>query len=477
MTSLKEYNKKRNFSSTNEPKGKLKNEKAKRFVVQYHQARAKHYDFRLEYNGVLLSWAVPKGLSQNPKDKRLAVMVESHPVDYINFEGIIPKGNYGAGSVEIFDEGEYLPIHDFGKSLKKGHLKFVLNGKKLKGGWSLIKTQNDNWLIVKINDEFVNTKKAKSTKLPFQTCSAQLATLTKKIPNGKDWIFEIKYDGYRIISFVENGKAKMVTRNNIDYTKNFKTIAEKLNKIEQENFVVDGEIVSFDKNGKSDFSLLQDNIKSGKSNFFYVVFDLLVLNGQDLRHLPLKDRKAKLERLLHRTDDCVIFSSHVDNGKESFSFAKANNLEGIIAKKTTSLYSGTRGADWLKIKCYNRQEFVIAGYTTSEKNQLLSSLILGYYQNNKLKFAGKVGTGFSDKTKFELLKTFKQLIKKTCPFLEKQKIKNCIWLSPKLVVEIQFAEFTKDNILRQPSFIALRKDKDAKDVKLEGDYANQNNQS
>ncbi|MBR4003512.1 MAG: DNA ligase, partial [Clostridia bacterium] len=342
---LKEYNKKRNFNSTNEPQGKTKptNTSELRFVIQYHQARAKHYDFRLEYDGVLLSWAVPKGLSLNPKDKRLAVHVEDHPIDYINFEGIIPKGNYGAGSVEIFDCGNYSPTIDFNKGLKKGHLKFVLNGEKLKGEWSLVKIDEKNWLIIKSEDEFAETKpkrKAKAIKNPFNKCEVQLATLSKSIPTSNDWLFEIKYDGYRILSFVENGKVKMLTRNNMDYTKKFQSIAKSLKKINQTAFIVDGEMVSFDKNGKSDFGLLQQNIKTGNNNFHYVIFDILSLNGEDLREIPLIERKKELEKLLVKADNNLIYSSHIlGKGKESFKLAKEKQLEGIIAKKVDSAYS------------------------------------------------------------------------------------------------------------------------------------------
>lgn len=466
---LQEYNKKRNFDSTNEPKGNIKKSKKNRFVVQYHEARAKHYDFRLEYKGVLLSWAVPKGLSQNPKDKRLAVKVEDHPVDYINFEGIIPKGNYGAGTVEIYDFGEYLPIKSIGEGLKKGHLKIVLNGNKLKGAWSLIKTKDDNWLVVKIDDEYgkETIKKDKITKLPFKTCGVQLATLSHKIPAGKEWIFEIKYDGYRMISYIENGKVKMFSRNKVDYSKKFGSICESLKKIDRPSFVLDGEIVAFDKKGRSDFGLLQKTIKQGGSDLYYVVFDLLALDGKDLRDLPLLERKAKLERLLFKSDDCIMYSKHVDKGKESFEFAKKNNLEGIIAKKSQSKYSGKRSDDWLKIKCYLRQEFVIGGFTTSDKNQLLSALLLGYYENKKFIYVGKVGTGFSVTTKKELHSMFQKLLRKTSPFSEEVPEKNVYWLKPSLIAEIQFTELTKEKLLRQPSFLGLRRDKEPEDVVLE----------
>lgn len=465
---LKEYNKKRDFSSTNEPKGEVKKKSAKRFVIQYHVARAKHYDFRLEHKGVLLSWAVPKGLSQNPKDKRLAVMVEDHPTNYINFEGIIPKGNYGAGTVEIFDKGEYLPIEDLDKGLKKGHIKIVLNGKKCKGGFSLIRTNDNQWLAIKLEDEFCQTSQRKpKTKLPFDDLSPSLATLTDKIPRGKDWVFEIKYDGYRMIAFVQNGKVKLLSRNKVDYTSKFKDICESLKNIDEEAFVVDGEIVAFDDKGRSDFGLLQEGIKKGNGNFHFVIFDLLALNNEDLRNHPLKERKTKLERLLFKARENLIYSSHVEKGKESFEFAKKNNLEGIIAKKLSASYSGKRSEDWLKIKCYLRQEFVIGGFTTSSKNEVLSAILVGYYDKNQLTFVGKVGTGFSESMKKELHNKFKKLIRKSNPFSQEIKEKNVTWLTPSLVAEVQFAEFTKENVLRQPSFLGLRKDKGAKDVVLE----------
>lgn len=463
---LEKYNQKRNFNKTNEPKGKEKKKSLKRFVIQFHKARRDHYDFRLEYGGVLLSWAVPKGLSLNPNDKRLAVMVEDHPVDYINFEGIIPKGNYGAGTVDIFDSGTYLQTTDFESGLEKGHIKFVLNGKKLKGGWSLVRTSDKNWIIVKSKDEFASEKEHKSSSLPFKTCKPKLAQLSTKIPSGKDWVYEIKYDGYRILSYVQNQKAQLFSRNNLSYTKKFENIAKSLEKIEEENFVLDGEVVAFLENGKSDFSLLQEKIKKGKKDFHYVIFDLLALNGEDLKDLPLEKRKQKLERLLHKCPNNLIYSSHVKKGKQTFLFAKENNLEGIIAKKLSSTYDGERNENWLKIKCYQRQEFVICGYTTTDKNQILSALILGYFENKKLCYVGKVGTGLSEETKQELIQKFKPLKRKTSPF-ENVNEKNAIWLKPVLVCEVQFANLTTDNLLRQPSFVGLREDKNAKQVKLE----------
>ena len=468
--SLKEYNKKRDFSKTKEPKGKLtKTQNCKKFVIQYHQARAKHYDFRLEHNGVLLSWAVPKGLSDNPKDKRLAVHVEDHPLSYINFEGIIPKENYGAGSVEVYDKGTYAPVYSITSGLKKGHLKFILNGQKHKGEYSLVKTDEKNWLIIKSDDEFADNspKKRKNTALPFDNANVQLATLTDKIPKGKEWIFEIKYDGYRIISYIQDSKVKMLTRNNQDYTKKFESLAKSLKKLPN-NAVVDGEVVVFDSNGRSDFSSLQNTIKHGGNTLNYVIFDVLAIDGEDLRQKPLKQRKEALQKLMAKADDNLIFSSFVQGkGKQSFALAKKLNLEGIVAKNFNSTYSGKRTEDWLKIKCYKRQEFVIGGFTTTSKNQYLSALLLGYYKNKQLIFVGKVGTGFSDEQKVELNKKFKKLQTKDSPFKNLPKSIKANFIEPILVAEIQFAELTQENVLRQPSFIALREDKDAKDVKLE----------
>lgn len=475
MTNLKSYNKKRDFDKTTEPVGipvKTKNQgdkSAKKFVVQHHKARADHFDFRLEYGGVLLSFAVPKGLSQNPKEKRLAIRVEDHPLDYANFEGIIPKGNYGAGTVEIFDSGKYYPVESFASGLKKGHLKFVLDGKKLKGEWVLTKTDAKNWLVIKKNDRFAKDGKGRlqADKLPFKSVCCELATLSSKIPANKDWIFEFKYDGYRIVSLVQNGKVKLLSRNQKDYTKKFEKIASSLKQLDASNFVCDGEVVAFDKDGRSDFGLLQNSIKSGDNNLCYVIFDLLALDGVDLKNLPLESRKKKLELLLFDAPQNLIYSKDVSDGKKIFEFAKKHNLEGIMAKKKSSIYEQKRTEDWLKIKCYKRQEFVIVGYTTTQKNQNLSAVLLGYYNQKKLKYVGKAGTGFDEVLRRELSKKFAKIKTQNSPLDKKSKAKNVFWLKPQYVAEIQFAEITKSGLLRQPSFVGLRQDKDAKDVTLE----------
>lgn len=470
--SLEKYNNKRNFEKTNEPKGKVKDGKTKnlKFVVQHHRATADHYDLRLEHNGVMISFAVPKGLPKTKNTKRLAVMVEAHPLEYANFEGVIPKGNYGAGVVEIFDKGSYVQLYDFDEGLKRGSLKFFLNGEKLQGGYSLVRMDEKNWLILKNDDKFVQ-KQEKNTKKPqnpFKSVSPMLATLSDKIPTGKNWAFEIKYDGYRIIAFKNGKTVKLFSRNGNDYTKKFSTISESLSKIAKDiPFVLDGEIVCFNQSGASDFGLLQQNIKSGKGNFVYVVFDLLALNGKDLRNIPLLERKEHLKNLIDGANKNIMFSTHVlGNGKKCFKMAKDLNLEGVVAKKIDSEYVEKRSEDWLKIKCYKRQEFVIVGYQTSDKNKVLSAILVGYYKAGKLVFAGKVGTGFSENTKKELVKKFESQKSEKCYLSDEKKLK-ANWLKPKLVAEIKFAEFTKDNVLRQPSFVGLRTDKKAKDVVLE----------
>ena len=474
---LEKYNKKRNFEKTSEPKGESKGKRTKKliFVIQHHKATADHYDLRLEHNGVLLSFAVPKGLPKLKNVKRLAVMVEDHPLEYAKFEGVIPKGNYGAGVVEIFDKGTYIQLNNFDEGLNKGTLKFFLNGEVLKGSYSLVKMDKKNWLVIKSDDEYVekSEQKPKKTTNPFKTISPMLATLSNQIPTGKKWSFEIKYDGYRIIALKEGKKVKLLSRNGNDYTKKFEKIAKSIEKIAREiPFVLDGEVVCFNSSGASDFGLLQQNIKNNKDNFTYVVFDLLALNGKDLRTLPLLERKEHLKNLLDGSDKNILFSSHViGNGKKCFKMAKDLNLEGIIAKKIDSKYVCKRSEDWLKIKCYKRQEFVIVGYLTSEKNKILSAILVGYYAGNKLVFAGKVGTGFSLETKKELVKKFNFLKSDKCYLSEDYNIK-ANWIKPELVAEIKFAEFTKDNILRQPSFVGLREDKEPKSVVMEQENGN-----
>lgn len=461
---LSEYNKKRNFAVTREPKGKKVKSKNNRFVVQFHRARRDHYDFRLEEDGVLISFALPKGFSYDSHDKRLAVHVEDHPLGYIDFEGRIPKGEYGAGTVEVFDKGRYEADGKISDGIKKGEFKVTLYGEKLKGRWAFVRFKENNFLAI---CEDGKIEKEVQKKLPFDDAPVQLASLTKRVPSGKNYIFEIKYDGYRVLSYVENGKVKLKSRNGNDFTKKFAAIAEDLeSSLGDKVAILDGEVVVFDKNGRSDFSMLQESAKRGKNNFSYVVFDVLAL-GEDVRAKPLLERKKLLEALSKFFTPNIILSEYVlGNGKECFEVAKKLGLEGIVAKKINSKYSGKRNDDWLKIKCYHRQEFVIGGYSLNDGQ--LASLLLGYYENDNLIYVGKVGTGFSESLKKELERKLSKIKTKTSPFSHCQE-KGAIYVLPKYVAEVQYAEITSAHLLRQASFIALRTDKEAKEVVLESE--------
>lgn len=477
---LERYNKKRDFSKTIEPKGKVERSKTKDliFVIQYHRATKNHYDFRLEYNGILLSFAVPKGISNNFKNKNLAIKVEDHPLNYAEFEGVISKGEYGAGSVLIFDKGTYMPLCDFEHGLKEGKLKFKLNGEKFKGIFNLIKLEDENYIIFrdKTNkfekeienniEKILNTKKSKN---PTKNLSCELATLACCVPTSKKWIYEIKYDGYRALANIENGKVELKSRNGVSFNNKFPNIVEYLEKNVKENVVLDGEVVCFDNHGRTDFGLLQNSIKMASDNFCYVVFDILFYNGVNLQNLRLIERKFILNEIVKKLDIPLIYSEFLnENGKKLFSFAKKNNLEGIMCKDRNSKYIGKRTKDWQKVKCYKRQEFVILGYLTTKKNEKLSAIIVGIFNNGKYETVGKVGTGFKESEKDELIKTFKKYETKKESFESKNiKLENIVYLKPKFVAEIQFAELTKSKLLRQASFIGIRADKKPKEVKLE----------
>ena len=483
--SLKEYKEKRNFAATPEPPGIVSTSKKPIFVVQYHNARKLHYDFRLEHNGCLISFAVPKGPSFNPKDKRLAVKVEDHPISYANFEGIIPKGEYGAGEVLIWDKGCFEALNNFKSGLKNGTLKFELFGKRLKGKWTLVRLKNDenNWLLIKEKDAFAKNSNGiskfknsiisektfknlqKNAKNPFKNINFQLATLKNKVPKEKDWLFEIKFDGYRIASFIENKSVKLITRNGNDFSKKFPEIVKSIEQFFSYSCVLDGEIVVLDSSGKSNFELLQDYTKIQDGQLVYMVFDILAKDGQDLRNISLLDRKEILKKLLKNSPKNIMYVDHIiGNGQKFYEEAKKLNLEGIIGKKIGSTYSGTRNDDWIKIKCYNLQEFIICGYTKSEKKTHFSSLLLGAFINNKLCYVGKVGTGFNIKNSKNIFEKMQKLKTNKNPFEDYKQEANTYFVAPKLIANIQFAEFTNDNILRQASFKGLREDKNFDEV-------------
>ena len=427
---LSEYNQKRNFENTAEPEGFAdSSDEQLRFVVQHHIASKDHFDFRLEWNGVLLSWAVPKGPSFNTKEKRLAVKVEDHPLEYRNFEGNIPKGEYGGGVVMLWDEGLWEPYGNVEESLSEGVLKFVLKGRRLKGKWALIRLKDkagktkDNWLLLKEKDEYAKTETGISDfttsirtgrtmaeieagkekgfiKNPFDSARVQLAKLVSEIPGDDNWIYEMKYDGYRILAFVEGNSARLITRNGNDYTKRFFTIGNSLIDLANgKTMVLDGEMTIIDSTGKTNFQALQNYMKNPKGQTLtYIVFDLLALNGEDLRNKPLIERKEKLEELMKDAPKNLYYSRHVrGNGKESFIAACEAGMEGIIGKKYDSIYSGTRNGDWIKLKCDKRQEFVIGGYNLSnKKTKGISSLLLGVYEGEDLIYAGRAGQALTN---------------------------------------------------------------------------------
>ena len=500
---LNEYNQKRNFEKTLEPEGKTENsEESLRFVVQHHLASRDHYDLRLEWNGVLLSWAVPKGPSYNTRDKRLAVQVEDHPLEYRNFEGTIPKGEYGGGVVMLWDEGSWEPYLNVDEGLSEGMLKFALKGSRLRGKWALIRMKGktgettDNWLWLKEKDEYVKDEEGMSEfttsirtgrtmteieegqdekliKNPFSKADVQLAKLVKTVPEG-DWLYEMKYDGYRILAFVEGNRVRLITRNGNDITKRFFLIASSLIDLAKGRaMVIDGEIVVTDDLGKTDFQALQNYLKNQKSqNLIYIVFDLLAIDGEDIRGQSLVDRKEKLENIMKDAPKNLYYSRFVKgHGKESFTAAYEAGMEGVVGKKPDSIYSGKRNDDWIKIKCDKRQEFVIGGYSLSDKRTSgVSSLLLGVYEGEELIYAGRAGTGISENDMKVLESKFQGLKRMEPPFKQAPKIKpneKITWLEPKLAAEIKFTEWTKENLLRQASYKGLRIDKDPKDIRRE----------
>lgn len=501
---LSEYNKKRNFEKTLEPEGDSTNHgEYLRFVVQHHMARRDHYDLRLEWDGVLLSWALPKGPSYNTHDKRLAVSVEDHPLEYRNFEGNIPKGEYGGGIVMLWDEGLWEPYGNVEEGMQNGEFKFILQGRRLKGKWALIRLKakpgekKDNWLLLKEKDEYSKTfdgisefvtsvrtgrtmeeiKKGEEEKIiknPFTNIDVQLAKLVNKIPEGEDWIYELKYDGYRITAYIEGNSVRLMTRNGNDYQKRFHNISLALiNWAKTRAMVLDGEMVITDESGKTDFQALQNYRKNDNSQkLTYIIFDLLALDGEDLRTRSVIDRKEILQDLMKDAPKSLYYSRYVrGKGKESFAAASEAGMEGIIGKKADSVYSGTRNGDWIKMKCDKRQEFVIGGYTlTNKKISGISSLLLGIYEGEDFIYAGRAGTGLSENDMIMLVKQFNQIIRKDSAFKLPPKSKsneNITWLEPVLVAEIKFAEWTKENLLRQASFKGLRTDKEPKEVKRE----------
>ncbi len=498
--SLATYNNKRDFKQTAEPSGKKEAAGKSRFVVQRHQASRLHYDFRLELGGVLKSWAVPKGPSLNPSQKRLAVMVEDHPVSYIGFKGTIPEGNYGAGTVEVWDNGNFKPVNADHKpitekqalaSLKKGELKFSLKGKKLKGEFVLVRLKDDdkNWLLIKHKDEFstntiydaeeqtgkaipqkkiasIRHGKAKKVKAFIKP---MLAGITKTPFDDKDWIYEIKWDGYRAIAEIEKGDVRFYSRNGIDFGERFPAIVQALKKLKH-NVILDGEIVLLNEKDLPDFQKLQYYENHLNYPLIYYAFDILQLDGKNIEHLPLEERKKLLKQLLKK-NQTIRYSDHVDaNGIAFFETAKERGLEGIIAKKKDSQYArGSRSKEWLKIKNVQSTEVVIAGYTEPKGGRThFGSLIIANKKGKAWEYRGHVGTGFPAALLASLKKKMEPLETDVSPFKTKVALNGEVtWLKPKLVADIAYTEVTRDNIFRHPVFLRLREEKQTNDVNEE----------
>jgi bifunctional non-homologous end joining protein LigD len=466
---LKEYRRKRDPKKTSEPFG-AERKKAKQpiFVVQRHDARRLHYDFRLERDGALASWAVPKGVPLEPGQRALAVHVEDHPLDYATFEGEIPKGQYGAGTVELWDNGTYELVEE----KKNGGLTVRVHGKRLEGTWTLVPAHLDgdpkNWLLIKKRDDDAAAPRARIDYKPM------LATLTDEIARGSGWIFEVKWDGYRAITRVQAGEATLKSRNGNDLTERFSGVAKEIAKaVKTPDCVLDGEVCALGDDGRATFSAMQQG-KAG-THYIYVVFDLLELDGLPLVDLPLTERRGRLEALLDRRNRTVQLSEAFDDGKALFRAAEKQRFEGIIAKRADSSYAvGRRTRDWLKIKTKHRQEFIVAGYTKGQgrRSATLGSLVLGVRRGGELVYVGNVGTGFTEKEIRRLLAKLKPLERKDARFrivpkLPKVRKGDIVWVEPKLVAEVEFVEWTHDGHLRAPSYQGLREDKSPEDVRRE----------
>jgi len=465
--SLREYERKRDPKKTPEPFAGKRKARAPIFVVQRHDARRLHYDFRLERDGALASWAVPKGVPLEPGQQHLAVHVEDHPLDYATFEGEIPKGEYGAGTVEIWDSGTYELVEE----KRNGGLTVRLRGKKLDGVWALVpaKLSGDpkNWLILRKREDGAGAAR--------RDYAPMMATLEdeKNMP-GDGWEFEIKWDGYRIVARVAGGEAELRTRRDQDYTERFANVAKQLAKaVKTPDCVVDGEVCALDGEGRPSFSAMQQ-AKPGTPIVYYV-FDLLEVEGEPILDEPLSERRARLGKLLDGRNRTVKFSESFDDGRALLEAAKERRLEGIMGKRLDSRYlPGKRTRDWLKFKTHGEQEFVIAGYTRGKGRREWSfgSLVLGAYGPEGLEYVGNVGTGFDEAEIEKLLTKLRPLERKDPPFPQAPKMPrvrkgDVVWVEPKLVAEVSFAEWTHDGRLRAPVYVGLREDKDAREVHRE----------
>lgn len=538
---LDPYRRKRDFSQTPESEGRISSSLSGRiFAIQKHAARRLHYDLRLELNGVLKSWAIPKGPSLDPKDKRLAMQVEDHPLDYAYFEGVIPENQYGAGTVLLWDYGQWEPLGDPQRDFEAGELKFRIHGHKLKGGWVLVRmnkqAEKNEWLLIKHQDaeavagdagkilddqpasvltgrrieqiaadrdrirhdgrnmavgpgkgdapkaqvprppgamiDPAGLEGARPSALP-DTFQPQLARLANSPPGGANWLHEIKYDGYRLLCFKQGTRVRLLTRRGQDWTQRFAEIAREAADLPIEEAVLDGEAVVQRANGTMDFQALQNHLKGEKSGtLLYYVFDLPFYSGYDLTGAPLDQRKQILKQILQQRKRSSLIrpgSEIYGQGPTVYKRACELGAEGIVSKKVDARYQQGRSADWLKIKCTHRQEFIIGGYGLSESAHAgMRSLLVGYYEpGGSLVYAGKVGTGFSHQDRRELKDKLDALRQDRPAFSNPPRERNLRWAEPRLVAEIVFSEWTRDMLLRQPVFKGLREDKPAEQVGLE----------
>ena len=464
--SLGEYRRKRDPKLTPEPFGKGRRNDRPIFVVQRHDARRLHYDFRLERAGALASWAVPKGVPLEPGAKALAVHVEDHPLEYATFHGEIPAGQYGAGTVEIWDNGTYELLEE----KRNGQLTFELHGSRLQGRWSLVPAHMDgkeqNWLLIKRHDDGEEDA-VQGEYAPM------LATLAQEVPAGAGWSFEVKFDGYRAIAYVRGGECELVSRNGNRLTERFAEVAKAIVKAAKSpNAVLDGEVCRVDAaTGRATFSELQQ----GSGTLVYYAFDLLELDGEPLVGEPLEVRRELLRKLLDGRTKTVSFSESFDDGAALFGVAKQQGLEGVIAKRAGSTYQqGKRTRDWLKVKTENVQEFVVAGYTrgAGRRAGTFGSLVLAVNEGDELRYVGNVGTGFDDAEIRRLLKLLRPLHRDTPPVPAVPKMPrvrkgDVQWVEPALVAQVRFGEWTHDGRLRHPAYQGIREDKAAGEVTRE----------
>jgi bifunctional non-homologous end joining protein LigD len=471
LSSLSAYKRKRDPKKSPEPTGDGKRKGSTEgpiFVVQRHAARRLHYDFRLERDGVLASWAVPKGVPLEPGQQHLAVHVEDHPFEYATFEGEIPKGEYGAGTVEIWDRGTYELLDE----KKDGGLTVRLEGKRLNGTWALVpaKLSGDpkNWLMLRKRDESAAAARPATAYVPMS------ATLADELPRGRAWLYEVKWDGYRAIARVAGGDATLVSRRRNDLTARFPGVARAVEAaVRTPDCVLDGEVCALDERGRASFSAMQQ----GKQNtpIVYYVFDVLEMDGEPLIDLPLTERRERLESLLDRRSKTVRISETFEDGQALFEAAKNEGLEGVVAKREDSRYlPGKRTRDWLNVKTRNRQEFVITGFTKGQgrRSRSFGSLVLGVYRGGELAYVGNVGTGFSEEEIDRLLSLLRPLERNEPPFpvipkMPRVRKGDVVWVEPKLVCEVEFVEWTHDGHLRAPVYQALREDKEPEDVRRE----------